>query len=166
MEPFRRARLVYMGIDPGKSGGIAVVFDDHLVPPLVQKLNAPEQQVIEFLKKYNPIQIKAVLEAVHSTPQMGVVSAFSFGKSYGFLCGALAGLGIAYEPVSPQRWQTSLQCRTGGDKNITKNLAQELFPTVKVTHAIADALLLATYARKIAHPAIVPPYRTSPLSDT
>ena len=33
------------------------------------------------------------------------------------------------------------------DKNVTKNRAQQLWPTIKVTHAIADALLLGEYCR-------------------
>jgi hypothetical protein len=38
---------------------------------------------------------------------------------------------------------------TKGNKNITKQKAQELFPGIKVTHAIADALLIATYGKSI-----------------
>jgi len=37
---------------------------------------------------------------------------------------------------------------TGGDKNVSKRRAQELFPEIKITHAIADALLIAEYARR------------------
>jgi hypothetical protein len=40
-----------------------------------------------------------------------------------------------------------MKCRTGGDKNISKARAQELFPRVKVTHKNADALLLAKLAQ-------------------
>jgi hypothetical protein len=42
-----------------------------------------------------------------------------------------------------------MSCLTKGDKNVTKSRAQELFPEVKVTHAIADALLIAEYGRRI-----------------
>ncbi len=42
----------------------------------------------------------------------------------------------------------TLDCMTGGDKNVTKRKAQELFPEIKVTHAIADALLIGEYARR------------------
>lgn len=40
-------------------------------------------------------------------------------------------------------------CLTNGDKNITKQRAQQLFPSAKVTHKIADALLLAEYCRRV-----------------
>lgn len=39
-------------------------------------------------------------------------------------------------------------CLTKGDKNISKARAQQLFPTAKITHATADALLLAEWRRK------------------
>jgi hypothetical protein len=38
---------------------------------------------------------------------------------------------------------------TKGDKNITKRKAQELFPEIKITHAIADSLLIAEYGRRV-----------------
>jgi hypothetical protein len=42
-----------------------------------------------------------------------------------------------------------MQCLTGGDKNISKRRAQELFPSLKITHAVADALLIAEYGRRL-----------------
>jgi hypothetical protein len=58
---------------------------------------------------------------------------------------ALTAAGIPFTRVRPQIWQKELNCLTGGQKNITKQRAQELFPSIKVTHAIADALLIAKY---------------------
>jgi hypothetical protein len=60
----------------------------------------------------------------------------------------LTAAGIPFERISPQAWQKSLGCMTGGDKNISKRRAQELFPTMNVTHATADALLIAEYGRR------------------
>ena len=54
-----------------------------------------------------------------------------------------------FEEVAPQVWQKVLGCLSRGDKNVTKAKAQQLFPAIKVTHAIADALLLAEYARRV-----------------
>jgi len=90
----------------------------------------------------------AVIEKVHSSPQMGVVSAFSFGKSFGFCEAVLVAAGVRYELATPQKWMKAMGCMTGGDKKISKARAQALFPDVKVTHAIADALLIAEYARR------------------
>jgi hypothetical protein len=79
---------------------------------------------------------------------MGVVSAFSFGNGFGHLEMALVGNGIPFDRVRPQLWQKTMQCMSKGDKNVTKNKAQELFPNIKVTHAIADALLIAEYGNR------------------
>jgi hypothetical protein len=76
---------------------------------------------------------------------MGVVSAFSFGRGYGNLEMALTAARIPFERVRPQVWMKALGCMTKGDKNITKKLASELFPNIKCTHAVSDALLLAYY---------------------
>ena len=90
----------------------------------------------------------AVLEFVRSSPQMGVKSSFTFGQGYGGLKMALTAARIPYIEVTPQKWQGAMSCRTKGDKNITKSLAQQMFPSIKVTHAIADALLIAEFCRR------------------
>jgi len=69
-------------------------------------------------------------------------------RSFGFCQGMLVAARIRFELARPQKWQTALDCRTGGDKNISKARAQALFPGVKVIHANADALLLAEFARR------------------
>jgi Holliday junction resolvasome RuvABC endonuclease subunit len=92
--------------------------------------------------------IKAYLEQVHSSPQMGVVSSFTFGNGFGHLEMALTAAGIPFERVRPQVWQKAMGCMTKGDKNVSKRKAQELFPSMKVTHATADALLIASYGAK------------------
>ncbi|MCQ9208866.1 MAG: hypothetical protein NG712_05760, partial [Omnitrophica bacterium] len=80
--------------------------------------------------------------------QQGVRSAFTFGKNMGWWEGVLVALQIPFQRVYPLKWQTFMSCRTGGNKNISKARAQELFPKIKVTHAIADALLIAEYGRR------------------
>jgi len=138
--------MLIIGIDPGASGGIAVIDTDG-VPDLF-KLDATEKDCMEYLSGL-PGEAFAYLERVHSMPKQGVASSFKFGQSYGFLRGLLIGLGIPFEEVTPQKWQKAMGCMSKGDKNVTKGRAQQLFPQIKVTHAIADALLLAEYGRRI-----------------
>jgi Holliday junction resolvasome RuvABC endonuclease subunit len=88
------------------------------------------------------------MEKVSSSPQMGVVSAFSFGKSQGFLIGLLTAMKIPYHEVTPQKWQKAMGCMSGGDKNVTKHAAQKLWPHLKITHRDADARLIAEYGRR------------------
>jgi hypothetical protein len=88
----------------------------------------------------------AALEKVHSMPGQGVASTFKFGKGFGVLTASLIAFGVDFMEVSPQKWQKYWGCMTKGNKNVSKARAQELFPDIKVTHKIADALLLAAYA--------------------
>jgi crossover junction endodeoxyribonuclease RuvC len=78
-------------------------------------------------------------------PKQGVSSTFKFGQGYGGLEMALTGWEIPFERVTPQRWQKEMGCLTKGDKNVSKRRAQELFPHLKVTHKLADSLLIAEY---------------------
>ena len=55
--------------------------------------------------------------------------------------------GIPFEERVPAVWQQIMGCRTKGDKNVSKARAQQLFPQLNVTHAVADALLIASAAR-------------------
>jgi hypothetical protein len=72
---------------------------------------------------------------------------------------ALTAFGIEWEEQAAITWQTRLGLRMRGrsglaalkagtteKKNANKAVAQELYPSVNVTHAIADALLLAEVA--------------------
>jgi hypothetical protein len=97
---------------------------------------------------YRHTEFKAYLEQVHSSPQMGVKSAFTFGNGFGHLEMALTAAGIPFERVRPQVWQKVMSCMTGGDKNVSKRKAQELFPHIKCTHATSDALLIAEFGRR------------------
>ena len=142
----------YIGIDPGVSGGIAVLDESGKVLN-VRKMPDTETDLFEHLGicNFGPGSggTRAVLEYVRAMPKMGVASMFEFGRGYGAVRMALLANRIPFEEVTPQKWQKTLGCRTGGNKNISKARAQELFPGVKVTHAIADALLLAEYARRL-----------------
>lgn len=144
---------ITIGIDPGANGGVAWITSDGKA--CVEKMPDSLQDLWELVESigfeapdFTPYQIKAYIEQVSSSPQMGVVSAFSFGRGYGNLEMALTAAGIPFERVRPQVWQKALGCMTKGDKNITKNLAAELFPSIKATHWSSDALLIAYYGTK------------------
>jgi Holliday junction resolvasome RuvABC endonuclease subunit len=143
---------VTIGIDPGANGGIAWITDGK---PCVEKMPETLQDLWELIREIQgPLhwtpepECKAYIEQVHSSPQMGVKSAFTFGQGYGRLEMALTAAGIPFERVRPQVWQKALGCLTKGDKNVSKRRAQELYPQIKITHATADALLIATYGTR------------------
>lgn len=145
-----RYKQIYVGIDPGKSGGITaldgsggVVCVDKMPPDPMGV-----SDLLEYIKRCGD-SVKVMVERVHSSPQMGVKSAFTFGEGYGILHGCLCALKIPHDIVRPQVWQKELGCMSKGDKNVTKARAAALFPAFTVTHAVADSMLIAEYCRRI-----------------
>jgi crossover junction endodeoxyribonuclease RuvC len=139
-----------IGIDPGQSGGIALINESGDVE--AWKMGETERDTLNTIREAcydDPLKCFAYIEKVGAMPKQGVSSTFKFGQNYGFLRGCLIALGIPFETVTPQKWQGFLHCRSRGDKNVTKAKAQELYPQLKITHAVADALLIAEYGRRI-----------------
>jgi len=143
---------ITIGVDPGANGAIAWI--DERGKSCVEKMPDTLQDLWDLIldikcsswDQHQPC--KAYIEQVSSSPQMGVVSSFSFGRGYGNLEMALTAAGIPFERVRPQVWQKAMGCMTKGNKNISKQKAQELFPDKKVIHATADALLIALYGSR------------------
>lgn len=145
-----RETMHYIGIDPGSSGAIVALGEQGAVIGLFKLADATDYEILEALKRMSPkgLDVIGMIERVHTMPGQGVVSAGKFMGSYYALKMALAATRIPYDNPTPQTWQRAMSCLSGGDKNITKDRAQALFPSVKVTHAIADALLIAEYCRR------------------
>ena len=135
-----------IGIDPGSaSGGIAILSEGKVE---VFKMPETEMDIFQIFEDRCFDKPTVFLEIVHSMPKQGISSAFKFGKNFGFLLGVVTALRYPLHMVSPQRWQKELGCMSRGDKNVTKVKCQQLFPQIKVTHAVADALLIAEYGRR------------------
>lgn len=135
-----------LGIDPGKSGGIAGIGDGQ---EIAMKMPETVGDLVDTLRSLAVRGFTiAYVENVHAMPKQGVASTFKFGRGLGNIEAACYAVGIRMEWVSPAVWQKALSCLTKGDKNVTKRRAQELFPTFTITHAIADSLLIAEYGRR------------------
>lgn len=142
-----------LGIDPGASGGIALLKDDGAQ---AWKMPATERDTWALICPEPETWIDvAYIEQVHSMPKQGVASTFKFGQNYGLLRGLLIAASIRFEAVPPRTWQGVFSLpslKAAGSltkkKNAHKARAQELFPDLKVTHANADALLIAEYGRR------------------
>jgi hypothetical protein len=145
--------MIYIGIDPGKNGGIAWIQDgkpcaEKMPDTLTDLWQVIDNIAAEVSMIYRQTEIVAFLEQVSSSPQQGVKSAFTFGNGFGHLEMSIIAANIPLRRVRPQAWQKELGCLTGGDKNVSKARAQELFPSLKITHANADALLIAEFGRR------------------
>lgn len=151
-EIFKDKKII--GIDPGKAGGIAVYSVDK--GKLVAVHNMPETptDLLSLLKKYSYNSV-CFLERVGGLPGMAGSAMFNFGKGFGHLEMALIVCKIPTEDVTPQKWQKIFQLGTKGNKttaewkNKLKAKAQQLYPNVKITLALSDALLIMTYGIKI-----------------
>lgn len=135
-----------MGIDPGQSGAISILSFDSTYYMSFNLKNLTQRDISDALE--TQVIEKAFIEKVHSMPDDGVKSAWSFSGSYHTLKMGLICHKIPFEEVAPFTWQCKMKCRTKGDKNVSKRKAQELFPNIKITHANADSLLIAEFGRK------------------
>jgi hypothetical protein len=137
----------FIGIDPGHSGAIAIIG------PLgrwhVMRCSETEHDLAEHIRDWGQNgNVTACIESVHSMPKQGVSSSFKFGSSFGFLRGLLTAHRVPFDMVTPQKWQKIMGCMTKGDKNVSKAAAQRLWPSEKIVHATADAMLIAEYCRR------------------
>ncbi len=146
----------YIGIDPGKSGGIAVLDEGGRLM-CACKIPATEKDVYDVIHEFRENSI-ALIEHVHGRPGHGSSGMFNFGRSFGGLRMALIACAVPFSEISPVSWQkmfglTSSKKRSDKDKkNANKACAQELFPEqrtgVKVTHLVADSMLIAEACRR------------------
>ena len=96
--------MIYFGIDPGKSGSVSAIWDDGT--PWDGRscpLDGTGKDVADWFHQFDLFRAKAVLEHVHSSPQMGVKSAFTFGQSFGHVLGILDANEVPYLLMRPQK---------------------------------------------------------------
>ncbi len=137
------------GIDPGLSGGIALLtLQGEIVG--VWPMPETEHEQVELISEFAGRIAVVALEQVGVMPGQGIASSGKFMRGYGFLRGILHTLLIRTEDVRPQTWQKALGCMSKGNKAVTRAKAQQLFPRcpVRITDKIADALLLAEFQRR------------------
>lgn len=152
-----RRSTAYTGVDPGKSGGIAVIQWDG---PNGWKLTAykmpkTERDVWKVFRGIPEAGRVAVIEAVHAMPGNGVAGMFKFGVGYGGLRMALIGTDTPFEAITPRTWQKAFgiipKKKTETKPQFKNRLlarAQELFPKVELTLATCDAALIALYCKR------------------
>lgn len=124
-----------LGIDPGNKGAIAVlshrgelieVWD---MPTLeikvgkATKTRISPELLTQELRNWDDVKV-AYMEAVSSSPQMGVSSAFAFGEGFGIVKGVLAALGIPVVLVPPAKWKRDMGLNTSKDGSRAKAIAK------------------------------------------
>jgi hypothetical protein len=149
----------YLGIDPGMSGGLASIHGNKGIV-VASSMPSTDRDILDWLSDGDDRSDSfAVLEKVGGYTQAGGPqpgsAMFKFGTSYGGLRMALTAARIPFEEIMPQKWQRGLgivprkkEETKSQFKSRLKDFAQKLFPDTKVTLAIADALLIATYCQR------------------
>ncbi len=155
-----------LGIDPGLTGGVALLRSVVDSEPLAETWATP---TIKIDKKNNlnvPAMVSIVMDAkpdhcfiervsamaysVRGRTQ-GVSSAFTFGMGFGIWLGILGALQVPYSLIHPANWKVAMGLR-GQPKSASLLMVSQLFPSVSLPRAKdegqAEALLIAEYGRR------------------
>jgi hypothetical protein len=160
--------MIYAAIDPGKTGGVAILNEDgtlelHTIPVIGKEVD---------LKLLNEIIYNATrqdhivcLEDVHAIPGTGAGSNFEFGRIKGLKEGMLVGMQARYVMVNPRTWQGIMwqgvpvqkKAAGGNDTKATSLIAaRRWFPnetflatarSSKPHDGLVDAALMAMYLK-------------------
>lgn len=143
--------MIFMGIDPGKKGGVCVLEEGRIL--LLMPLS--KENFFEAVDLCPAVgEMICCLEKVHSMPKQGSVSIFTFGEGYGWLKGVMDSEQIRYQEITPQTWKKEFGLNSSKAKSI--EVAKQLFPEAslfieghrKESDGMAEALLMAEYARR------------------
>lgn len=154
--------MIVAGIDPGKTGALAILFEDdsvsvHRVP--LMKLRGKELPAwTEWEAHWRAALDWAgpdliVIEEVAARPGQGVTSMFGFGRSLGFAHAIGAATRCRLVSVPPSTWKSKLGLLKS-DKNASRETARRLLPSITSEVArvkddgVAEAALLAWYGRE------------------
>ncbi len=148
---------IYIGIDPGLTGAIAVIRENGATVTDLQsidgQLDLKQLRAEMFIAKVqHQEEVYIVIEDVHSMPDQGVASSFKLGRTYGRIEGLVYYFAQIWDGliiyVSPQRWKNSfglINKRPKGSPKLTKaesekrrregktrarELAAEIFPGI------------------------------------
>lgn len=141
--------MIYVGIDPGKSGGICVYDTDENTVDFV-KMPVTIHDIVTELSviKRGYKDVKVVLEKVHSMPGQGVASTFTFGQGFGQLQGVLAALGLQCVEAIPNKWMKcigSMPKEKSERKKFIKDWVEKR-SGMSIPLYVADAVALAYVA--------------------
>ena len=144
----------FIGIDPGKSGGIAILTSGtaivHACPRTIEDMATLIGVCLNDVSAEN---VRVTVEKVWAFPTDGRRGSFSFGENYGQWQGILASHELDPVYVTPKIWQSHYEIKKGLPKpvrkKILKQLAKDKYPdTIGITLKTADALLIALYGQE------------------
>lgn len=157
--------LQFIGIDPGLSGALALYnpatddLDVRDMPTFVlpkgprgKRTELDIYGIAQIIDAWSGVKVRAAVEFVSASPQMGVTSAFSFGGSYWAARMALAAHFMPHDVVTPQVWKRDL--KVPASKDGARARASALLPrhaylwTRAKDDGRAEAALIALWAAR------------------
>ena len=144
---------IYIGIDPGRSGGLCVIEDDFIkaypCPDNVADMGLLFAMAISVNKTKT---IVAYIEKVWARPTDGRASIWKFAENYGVWLGIAGAYEIDLKQVAPQTWIRYFETpklEKNKRKRFLKEKAKSMYPNLKkVSLKTSDAILIATYAKE------------------
>jgi crossover junction endodeoxyribonuclease RuvC len=153
-----------IGIDPGLSGGIAILKENKVLnlfdmPVMSEgkknKRQLNSAQLANLIKKNIKTNedVAVVVEQVNAMPGQGVTSMFNFGQSFGAIKGVCAALEVPIYFVRPSKWKKYFDL-INSSKDASRTKVIEMYPTLseqlskKKDVNKSDAILIARFFRE------------------
>lgn len=153
--------MIIIGIDPGLSGGIAVldnnkVLDLFDMPVMADGKKNKKQLNSALLAKLikestsNTSESAVIVEQVNAMPGQGVTSMFNFGQTFGAIKGICATLELPIFFVRPSKWKKHFEL-INSSKDASRTKAIEMYPHLaeklskKKDVNKSDAILIARF---------------------
>jgi hypothetical protein len=170
-----KSDAIYIGIDPGKNGGIffyTIGYGYQFQPiPLIGK-EYDIQSLTKIFKDCINQNCYAIIEDVHSIFGASAGATFDFGFGCGLLEGIMVSYSIPYTKIPPKKWQKEMwqgipiqqkpsssgKTKVNDTKKMSEMAAKRLFPNIdlrltercKNSHdGKVDALLICEYCRRM-----------------
>ncbi len=156
--------MIFIGVDPGKSGGIAAIKNDRQII-LLEEYPGDVFGCVNLVKKvlthYSTCDalstwVQGAIERAQSMPKQGVRGVFNYGVNYGDWRGCFAMAGIPFDLPTPQMWRKGLITTIGTAKSPSMDAARRLFPEAELygprggaKDGLAEALLIAEWLRRL-----------------
>lgn len=130
------------GIDPGQRGGIVILEDGQIIDRELIVNVTPRQWLQQ---RYTKI---VYIEQAQTMPKQGIVSAFNYGRDFGYLLGTLTG-GFIVAQVAARTWTKKVHQqapRSKCPKSRSLWVARQMWP---------DETWLATARSKVPHDGLI-----------
>ena len=150
---------MYLGIDPGFSGALAVLdkdlqvihYQDMPIIEVAKKRELDEPELRNIFRRFSPyyVNLTVGIEKSQTMPNQGIVSRGRFMASYGCLRGLCVGMSLPYILIRPPSWKKVMLADMPKEKGSSIQKVGQLYPGIKLTrkkdHGISDAILIARY---------------------